>query len=262
MTGLSFAYEITLKDGRAIITDACWLENGYVNYYKFGSKISIPEDRIESIVYNGKKLIADEAQVVFSNGRSLLVKNLTQENDIYTCIHDNAPLVFPKKNVKNLTIKRPAVLPHATENNTSSDFRKMIYSPSPIDENSLKDSAPSQEPNYEKNKPAIDNHTLQKIKTEVQLPPENRLAGSKAGPISNPSAKSTTTKIYDERGRLTNDPSYLDKKGRPLYNEKGNFITYTQKICARWDVHYGYDIIDENGAPRGPSDRTCMKWIE
>lgn len=226
MTGFSFADEIVLKDGKVIISKAVWVENGSVKYYRFGNIISIPEESVESIVCAGKELIADEAMVVLKNGNSLLVEDLSLENDIYTCRHDYAPLIFPKNNVKSVTVRRLATPPQAAGNNTPNDSNKVIFSSPPISEKGLNNSAASIGPNYDQKNISTDNSIPKKIKPEAQLPQENRLRERSVEPNSNLSTKSATTKIYDEKGRPTNDRSYLDSKGRPLFNQDGNRITY------------------------------------
>jgi hypothetical protein len=106
MTGFSFAHEIILKDGKVIKSKSVWVDNGYVKYDKFGSIIGIPEERVEKIDYDDKELIAYEAMVVLNNGDSLLVENLSLENNIYECRHNNATVTFPKKDVKSVADRR------------------------------------------------------------------------------------------------------------------------------------------------------------
>jgi hypothetical protein len=226
MTSFSFAHEIILKDGNVIKSKSVWVDNGYVKYDKFGYMISVPEENVESIVYAGKELIADEAMVVLKNGNSLMVEDLSLENDTYTCSHNNAPLIFPKRNVKSVTVKRIATPPQAAGNNTPNDSNKVIFSSPPISEKGLNNSAASIGPNYDQKNISTDNSIPKKIKPEVQLPQENRLRERNVEPNSNLSTKITTTKIYDEKGKPTNDRSYLDSKGRPLFNQDGNRITY------------------------------------
>jgi hypothetical protein len=94
------AHEIIFKDGKVIRSRTCWTEGGYVKYEKLGNIVSIAEERVEKIVYDKEGLIAYDAQVVFNNGDSIFVKNLSLENETYTCSHNDRITHFSKKDIK------------------------------------------------------------------------------------------------------------------------------------------------------------------
>jgi hypothetical protein len=63
---VSNADEIHLKDGKIIKAESCWTENNKVYYQKYGSTVSLPEEKVLKIVYSSDS--SENSASAYSNG--------------------------------------------------------------------------------------------------------------------------------------------------------------------------------------------------